>query len=1026
MPSDLKSDLIKILVGTMEADMGIYKPGSIKVKAIDKNNSNEALKALNQINLLDRKGTKKVKDALRKAGSNLFTELPRSENIRKKEWKQWCLEINLASCCFSIVSPYLAIGLCEWCDPATSKNNDQPPKNLDGLNQVLSIWAIYNLALAYKETERGTDRTEKLLKKIEKPNELYHDFKKGENEIYKIAKVALQWPALIQLCEIHKDRQERTRFEQRKKDLHNLLGIEPNCNGEKCYKVEDCILLRTFQKSKDNLIEKYQSYIAGSLFLLCQEYQILSMRSNSRIMPKIEDKIKLIKDLGNRVCKAKAHIIDKDSNESPLRCLKNKLHLIAIMYIHEALQSIDDVTLEEDKGLIADAIKIPWEIISGFISEFEEIPTMADRLFPERFEWWPKVIKIIISSIRKSKRPKALIKKLTQKDSKTDVVEWIKKKLGNLSLGHANKPIGSNSIDAVKAIRDKICDESMKLKDIEDPETEKQLKTYREVVGRFNDLVQYKDDVLKKWEIKLINDFRVCNQNKSEELNTLNRWSMAQLCARRRFLEKDCYQNNDCRVKKKSSGSESQLHPIIQNLFNKAKLKNGGVNLSDKYLDNVIKKSREDFIERLRYNSCHKKMSNRFGVVCLRRWQSYTPTLSAPQKVSRGGGYFVFNCDPNGNVEKGVVIDPGIYFLENFIEEGFSIQDIDAVLLTHSHIDHRDDLESILTLLHEAAKKQTPKNIRIVVTQGAWDDIASMIRRSREHIDDIYTIEDEETQKNNTDKNQELNKNNNGQQIQNIAYPINIKWEKAYHNCFDADCVGYYLWREIGFEKGFRFTGDTIYPGEGLEIMGAENVVMLNLGGLVSEKKGTNDKEWKLQDIAVLTNEKIKKWVLETGFLESHLYLAGTLQLLFDWKKSLNEKDKTGLAVLCELPEELSGGHRKIIAKAIEDSINDSKEKNRKKIIVLPEDVGLRISYYAPNIQNGKKNKDKEGEGPLIECLYCSQNVNPAEIEVIPWGLEERLMFVCKNCKEAADPYLLEEKFKHYRDRGRPFKKAEY
>ncbi len=126
-------------------------------------------------------------------------------------------------------------------------------------------------------------------------------------------------------------------------------------------------------------------------------------------------------------------------------------------------------------------------------------------------------------------------------------------------------------------------------------------------------------------------------------------------------------------------------------------------------------------------------------------------------------------------------------------------------------------------------------------------------------------------------------------------------------------------------------------------------------------------------------------------------------------------RDETGLAVLCELPEELLGGHRKTIAGAIQAAINEDKEK---RFVVLPEDVGLRISYAI-------NDQEKADGGPKIECLYCSQLVEPAEIEAISWGLEERLMFVCRNCKKAADPYLLEEKFKYYRDRGRPFEKAE-
>jgi len=1028
MPTDLESDLIKILEGTMEADMGIYESKSIGLKAIDESGAVvKALEALNLVNLDEDR--KVVKSALQSAAHGLFRSPPLKKYTKKEDiddpgWKQWSIETNLASSCFSMVFPNLAIGLCEWCDPANPRDN-QSPEELRGLNLILSFWAIYNLALAYKDTKGGTDRTEKLLKIIEEPNKdkekkLYADFENNKNEFYEIARTALQWPALIQLCEIHKDRQERTRFEDRKTKLIKKLDPESNsnCNGENCNK-EGCTLFSIFEESADDLIDMYKSYITGSLFLLCQEYQILSMRANCRKKDTIENKVYLIKVQGNRVCEA-IQYFDKDIENGPLKCLKNKLFLITLMYIHETLQSIVDVTSEKEENATSDKeidfitdIKKPWKTISDFLNKFEENGTLADRLFPERFEWWPKILKIMVSTIRTDKTEKniiALMDILKKGNGNLDKIGWIKKKLRDIGLEDANKP------DAVKAIRDKICDESMKLKDIEDPETEEQLKTYMKVVGSFNDQMEYADDEIKKWEIKLIKDFRGCNQDKAKKSNTLDRWYMARLCARRRFLEvKDCYQSNKCPLREKGVGNgtpESRLYPVIERLFERMPPKENYVSISAEYLDNTIKKSREDFIARLHYNSCQKKMKDRFGVVCLRRWQSYTPALSAPQKVSRGGGYFVFKCDPKGNVIEGVVIDPGIYFLENFIEEGFSIQDIDAVLLTHSHIDHRDDLESILTLLHEAAENGAPKNIRLVVTKGAWDDIDSMIRRSREHIDDIYTVEDKDTKKN----------KNNERLISNKADSINIKWERAYHDCFNADCVGYRLW--IGDEtpeKEFRFTGDTIYPAYGLGITKAEDVVMLNLGGLVSDNKGTDNKEWTLNKIRELPDsKKIKEWVLETGFLESHLYLAGALQLLCDWKESLDKKTKTRLAVLCELPEELSGGHRKIIAKAIQDSINYSdgkKSGNSTKIIVLPEDVGLRISYSTLI--------SEQEEGPQIECLYCSQHVDPKEIEVIPWGLEERLMFVCKNCRKAAAPYLLEEKFKQYRDRGRPFKKAE-
>ena len=62
---------------------------------------------------------------------------------------------------------------------------------------------------------------------------------------------------------------------------------------------------------------------------------------------------------------------------------------------------------------------------------------------------------------------------------------------------------------------------------------------------------------------------------------------------------------------------------------------------------------------------------------------------------NKGGGYFLYHRG------KGIVIDPGFNFIENFYQEGFKVADIDAVLITHAHNDHTVDLESILTLVYK-------------------------------------------------------------------------------------------------------------------------------------------------------------------------------------------------------------------------------------------------------------------------------------------------------------------------------------
>lgn len=83
----------------------------------------------------------------------------------------------------------------------------------------------------------------------------------------------------------------------------------------------------------------------------------------------------------------------------------------------------------------------------------------------------------------------------------------------------------------------------------------------------------------------------------------------------------------------------------------------------------------------------------------LRKWNSYTPILPSEKGNNNGGGYFLFHKG------KGIVIDPGFNFIDNFYQEGFQIADIDAILVSHAHNDHTADIESILTLIHQHNEK---------------------------------------------------------------------------------------------------------------------------------------------------------------------------------------------------------------------------------------------------------------------------------------------------------------------------------
>jgi len=91
--------------------------------------------------------------------------------------------------------------------------------------------------------------------------------------------------------------------------------------------------------------------------------------------------------------------------------------------------------------------------------------------------------------------------------------------------------------------------------------------------------------------------------------------------------------------------------------------------------------------------------------VCMRRYSSPFPLLPRPSAFrALGGGYFLrlHGADDESRQGRpfGVVIDPGVDFVENLYRTEFSLSDIDMIVLTHDHVDHLGGLDPLLSLLH--------------------------------------------------------------------------------------------------------------------------------------------------------------------------------------------------------------------------------------------------------------------------------------------------------------------------------------
>ncbi len=84
-------------------------------------------------------------------------------------------------------------------------------------------------------------------------------------------------------------------------------------------------------------------------------------------------------------------------------------------------------------------------------------------------------------------------------------------------------------------------------------------------------------------------------------------------------------------------------------------------------------------------------------LICLKGFSSTTPAIySATFSEACSGGGFYLNVDGFG-----VVIDPGIDFVNLMHSHGIFIDDIKAVIVTHDHLDHNADVRAISALQYD-------------------------------------------------------------------------------------------------------------------------------------------------------------------------------------------------------------------------------------------------------------------------------------------------------------------------------------
>ncbi|MCP4353372.1 MAG: MBL fold metallo-hydrolase [Desulfobacterales bacterium] len=290
------------------------------------------------------------------------------------------------------------------------------------------------------------------------------------------------------------------------------------------------------------------------------------------------------------------------------------------------------------------------------------------------------------------------------------------------------------------------------------------------------------------------------------------------------------------------------------------------------------------------------------ALIILRRWNSFSPILSWRPSESvkdaelafqrrirreiRGGGYLLKWQGV------GIVVDPGHNFIENLYEQGYSIADIDAVVISHDHLDHTADFESIIDLLYQCNKRGHTKKISVFLNPTTFIKYQNMLKKNT-YIQTYKNLDPEH------------------KTYRKISNKIRINVIRAQH-------------KELG---------------------GLEDALSLRFD-LYSDKKGrafsagfTADTGWHQElgsffrdvDLLVAHLGSVRRFELEEAkFYKFHLGILGVFKLL----KEIEKNKDSQTVILSEFGEEL-GGLRDILGSELIDKFPGMK--------IIPGDIGHTV-----------------------------------------------------------------------------------
>ena len=473
---------------------------------------------------------------------------------------------------------------------------------------------------------------------------------------------------------------------------------------------------------------------------------------------------------------------------------------------------------------------------------------------------------------------------------------------------------------------------------------------------------------------------------------------------------------------------------------------NDKILIDDDY-DQIMVQHEDHFNLHLYESTKHAPEEPSIHFIGLQRWNSISPA----EGKSLGGGYLLYSTNETGTVELCVAIDPGFDFIRNLFHCGFSLSDIDVILLSHSHLDHIRDFESIVHLLEKIEKRR----VNVVLSLGTYDRLRHIFenQKFRRYVEPlIIDLEKDIERENfftglgNTDsdnicfsfvpdsghyKNDLLWRFVPPSEKLSIAIKTLKIWPtRAYHDDHSkiSDSFGFIIHFPFGNPDNlfrFGYTGDTKWVTEkfyealqgrsGCHPIGTGyhpegiikqyekcDLLLVHLGSLINHRKG--DRFSRKNESLKLTKEKCHQIVRN----ENHPYLPGLIGLLNEFS-SIVKNGKQRLILLSEFGEELRGTIRTDFVKRLNRVFEQD---------ILPVDVGLDV-LCASNGTNDMKERYK------FWCVQCRQFHSVKNVDYQHFGTDEALFYFCKSCKKTTSPDRLQDRLRHVYEVGRTLRVSE-